>query len=175
MVGIIKTHDSAVVETFKSIKKIKTNVIPLVDGDAAGDKYIKELAKCDPPPKRIIQWPANWVIEDIIGWIVEGDPKALSKINSLNHIEKDINSVSDLANKLKTKDRSIGGLKSNYLAYDDIASEISGFPKCVDRTVELLTSLLSAINTPKGKFEDGHIHIQTIEESIDTVICRWLP
>lgn len=175
LVGIVKTHDSAVVETYKRIKKIKNNVIPILDGDKAGDQYIKSLLKCEHPPERIIQWPENWIIEDIIGWIIEGDNRALSKINALNHIESDLISVSDLVDRLKTPDRAIGGLKNNYLSYDDIASEISELSGCVDRTLKLLSSLLSAIILPKNEFGDDHVQIQETGKSNKTFICRWVP
>jgi len=136
---------------------------------------VKKLLKCKHPPERIIQWPENWLIEDVIGWIIEGDKGALAQINLLDHIICDVNSVQEIVERLKSDDRSMGGLKKNYLAYDDIASEISYLPGCLDRTIELLNSLLAAITSSKNDQNNSHLQIQEISESKQTYLYRWTP
>ena len=42
----------------------------LVDGDAPGRSYINLLSELDEPPYKIIRWPINWEIEDVVGWII---------------------------------------------------------------------------------------------------------
>jgi predicted ATP-dependent endonuclease of OLD family len=173
LVGIVKTHDSAVIETYKKIQAVKKQTVPIVDGDKAGNEYIKLLLECEHPPERILQWPEDWAIEDVIGWIIEGDIKAMEKINLLDHFDNDLTTVGDLVQRLKSSNRLLKGLKKNYLAYDDIASEIAYFPGCLNRTTELLSSLLKAIVTTTNELKDKHIIITQIGKTQNTILCRW--
>jgi len=76
-VGVVPTRDAKVVDTFKLLSAVHPCVVCLVDGDAAGDEYIRALASLPSPPRAIIRWPDGWAIESVVSWLVEGDPQVL--------------------------------------------------------------------------------------------------
>jgi hypothetical protein len=58
-VGVIPTHDAAVVETFRRLAALRADVTILVDGDQAGLDYTTELSQGNPKPRCIVRWPAT--------------------------------------------------------------------------------------------------------------------
>ena len=48
--GIAPTHDGCVLDTVEKIKDIRSGVVVLVDGDTAGDEYVKTLLKATESP-----------------------------------------------------------------------------------------------------------------------------
>jgi putative ATP-dependent endonuclease of the OLD family len=76
-VGVVPTRDSQVVETFRFLQPVHPRVRCLVDGDAQGDQYARQLAALGTPPEVIIRWPDGWAMEDMVGWIIEADPRVL--------------------------------------------------------------------------------------------------
>ena len=69
-IAILPTQDSHVATTYNLFHHYVDYLIPLVDGDAAGNEYVKSLKKSDKPPAVIFQLPDNWTVENIIAWIV---------------------------------------------------------------------------------------------------------
>ena len=76
--GIAPTHEACVVETVEKIKDIRDGVVVLVDGDKAGDDYVKALLKAPRPPEQIVQWPRGFEVEDAVGWVL-GKEQELAK------------------------------------------------------------------------------------------------
>jgi energy-coupling factor transporter ATP-binding protein EcfA2 len=67
VIGVVPTHESAVTETFKRLQGLRTGLLPLVDGDDAGNAKVRDLCESDPCPEFILQWRDCWTIEDAIG------------------------------------------------------------------------------------------------------------
>jgi hypothetical protein len=142
LVGVIPTHDSAIKITFNTLKQVRHDLAVLVDGDPAGDNYIKEILACQPPPIIIFQWPPNWEIEDVIIWILEANPEiALQEINL--KLELSMTSLDELVIRLKSNKRD-DKLKGNYLAYEEIVSVIGGINETLIRTIKLLNAFAQA-------------------------------
>jgi len=68
--GIIPTQDSNVVNTYKTLSRLNTFLIPIVDGDAAGDLYVQKLKEEAIKPKYILQLKAGHFLEHLIAWII---------------------------------------------------------------------------------------------------------
>ena len=68
--GIIPTQDSNVVQTYKTISKIGAFLIPFVDGDAAGKRYVTNLKNETLKPPFVLQLKNNHFLEHLIAWII---------------------------------------------------------------------------------------------------------
>jgi putative ATP-dependent endonuclease of OLD family len=76
--GVVPTHDACIVDTVDRINDIRSGAVALVDGDGAGNDYVKCLLEAARPPDHILQWPNTWLMEDVIGWVM-GEEKDLAK------------------------------------------------------------------------------------------------
>jgi hypothetical protein len=139
-VGIIRTTDAQVVPTFQRLHPLHPRVSCLVDGDAAGDTYIDALAHLTPRPARALRWPDGWTVEDACGWIVDGDPTLAATIEG---IEPAPANTADLVTRLKSKDRTAGGLKQDRPAYEAMAQAISRSGPARLRGLTLLNAMAS--------------------------------
>ncbi len=77
-VGPVPTHDARALEVFQHLRDIHPSVFCLFDGDAAGADYTAAVCASQPPPRAVVRWPADWSMENLIGWIVEADPAILA-------------------------------------------------------------------------------------------------
>ncbi|MGE5579247.1 MAG: ATP-dependent nuclease [Bacillota bacterium] len=145
LVGLIPTHDSSVVETCQMLRGIRSGIAALVDGDEAGDDYVSRLQKSKLKPEMIIQWGPGWTIEDVIGWVIDGDATVLSAIGQECGVA--FISSSDWVAKFKNDGL---GLKTNYLLIESIAHVIAGFPKCMERARSLLDNMRLALTGYKS-------------------------
>ena len=68
---VIPTHDSAVAETYKILRRLRNGLVPLVDGDLDGNMKVEELRTVAEPPNLVLQWRDAWAIEDTIGWVLK--------------------------------------------------------------------------------------------------------
>nr|WP_256731110.1 AAA family ATPase [Ralstonia pickettii] len=152
-VGLIRTRDAAVVETYKRLCPLHPKTLCLVDGDAKGKEYVASLAALPEPPARALRWCDGWTIEDVIGWVVGAAPEL---VDSIADVEPPITSVQDLVARLKSEDRSAGGLKQNRVAYEGVAQAIAAMPAVRDRARELLNAIADeALGTSSALFSDG--------------------
>lgn len=136
VVGVVPTHDSAVTPTFMTLRRLRSGLVPLVDGDVAGDSKVEDLRSAEPPPTCIIQWRAGWAIEDVIGWILKGDERsALGDLQ--DRIERDFNTVDELVMLLRQK-AGASRLKGDYLAYEQVAYVIRDQSGCRQRAAALM-------------------------------------
>ena len=142
VIGVVPTRDASVIPTYERLSMLHQGVFALVDGDDAGDGYIKELAALAMPPAAIVQWPIGWGIEDAIGWTIENDPDALRDI--AERLERTYQSVADLLIDLKSKSAAAGGLKEHYMAHEEIAGAMKSYPKVVQRADLILEALTVA-------------------------------
>jgi putative ATP-dependent endonuclease of OLD family len=141
-VGLIRTQDGAVVGTFRRLRTLHPNAVPLVDGDGPGKKYLAALAVEPVPPTRALRWPDDWTIEDVVGWVISADPAALAAITDT---EPPPHTVPNLVERLKSSNRDAGGLKQNRLAYEAVAEAVAATPAALRRARELLNALTDEV------------------------------
>lgn len=143
-VGLIPTHDAAVEATVAALFRLHPRVTALVDGDEAGQGYAHALAGSPQRPVVILQWPDGWTLEDVVGWILETE--AQNAVAALaTQIAPAPPSIAALVARLKSDNRSAGGLKQDQVAYEAVADVIGGVPACCRRARELLNAMSDAL------------------------------
>ncbi|UXN76111.1 AAA family ATPase (plasmid) [Devosia sp. A8/3-2] len=76
-VGVVPTHDGAVVRTAEAMAPLHPRIVAMVDGDAEGVGYAAALvAGGSPNSGVIIRWAEGEMLEDTIGWILDADANA---------------------------------------------------------------------------------------------------
>jgi putative ATP-dependent endonuclease of the OLD family len=142
-VGVVPTHSSQVQGMYEELRRLHRGVVPLVDGDAEGQAKLAGLLKSDPPPARILIWRDGWEMEDAIAWILRADESAVVQPLK-DRLGWPIASVDDLLALFKVKDGR-GRAKTDYLAYEEIASVIRDTAKCRERARVLLDAITRAV------------------------------
>lgn len=143
-VGLVPTHDAAVVDTYKRIASLHPRANVLVDGDAAGKDYAATLATLEHPPPLVLRWPDGWEIEDVVGWIVRDDEKAvLASIN--NTLGCSLPSIDALVAQLKSKDRKADGRKGDYVSYEAIGVAIADSKEATKSARSLMNALCAEV------------------------------
>ncbi len=172
VVGVIPTRDSSIKITYERLATLHPSVAVLLDGDAAGDAYVTSLLSCDPQPVAIIQWPSSWTIEDIIGWCIDVDKSTL-----MTSIQKRLNRQYDnhdeLITALKSKKGDDGGLKSHYMAHEEIAAAMKCSRDCVKRVELVLEALTRVVVGELGEFPHLEINSECSQDSCP--VYRFLP
>lgn len=143
VVGVVPTHSSAVQETYEELRRLHRDVVPMVDGDGEGQKKLAGLLKMANAPKTVVIWRDGWEIEDAVVWILSADEAAvLPPLNE--HLNWAVSSVADVLAKFKTKDGP-GRPKTDYLAYEEIASVVRGSAACRARARIVLNAVTQAV------------------------------
>jgi len=133
-------------------------------------EYVKELLKGAIKPRCIIQWPKDWAIEDVVGWILEADAAAvLPKINQ--YVAPKAVDLGDLLQRWK-KDTKSGGLKTDYLAYQEIAGAIRDSENCMQRVRLVLASIRDVTQNRIAADANLEKDAASVE---DCNIVRWKP
>jgi putative ATP-dependent endonuclease of OLD family len=136
-VGVVPTHDGAVLATWRALQDLHPRIVTLVDGDNAGIGYAKELTSGDKRPSVILQWPKGWLIEDVVGWTLSADPAAaVSAVNAV--LDSPVVSVDELVSRLKSETKLP---KGNYVAYEAVATVIGDITACADRARAVLNAI----------------------------------
>lgn len=139
-IGVIPTHDAAVVATCNELQRLHSCLVALVDGDQQGTAYAAALAAAGEPPSVILRWPDGWTMEQVVGWILEADPAAaLTQVQAV--LDPPPADVATLVTRLGSKDRAAHGLKDDRIAYEIIAAVIGDRPLCRVRARDLLNAL----------------------------------
>ena len=142
-VGVVPTHDAAVVDTVKALLGASTRLVVLVDGDRQGDTYVRDLLTLQSPPCRILQWPDGWAIEEAVAWTMSGDLTMSGALFAGMNLDTATDFESIAANLKRS-------LKTNYLAFEEIVSAIRESPACATRARTLLETVrLSCLGGPK--------------------------
>ncbi|MYB38818.1 MAG: AAA family ATPase [Gammaproteobacteria bacterium] len=141
-IGVVPTHDGAVAEVYGALRTLRRGLIPLVDGDAAGGDKIREMHEVDRLPEVVLMWQDGWTMEDAIGWVLKGD-EATALAELQNRIERDFTSIDGLVGQFKVK-TGPGRLKTDYVAYEEVASVIGRLPECRSRAAFLLNAITLA-------------------------------
>lgn len=138
-VGVIPTHDGSVLRSVAALEPLHPRVVALVDGDAEGVSYANLLVDAGAPNSGvIIQWPAEQMLEDIIGWIIDADAAACF---SVIHLDDFPATVPELVVRLKSDVRATGGIKKDSSSYEAIAGAIGANEACCARARSLLNAI----------------------------------
>ena len=154
--GIVPTKDAAVTHVVDHLRRLRTRIAALVDGDPAGDGYVRNLLHLTMPPDRVLQWQPGAEIEDVVVWIVEGGGgAALSAAVTELAPWVSVSTVEELRAALKSKCRP-GGIKDDLLAHEALATVIAAHQGCRDRTTALCDALVAAVQqTPHLMLQPG--------------------
>ena len=149
VIGVIPTHDGAVAEVYDALRTLRGGLVPLVDGDAAGTQKIAQVHSSDRMPEVILRWRDGWTMEDAIGWILKGDEGA-ARAELHGRIDREFESIDDLVSLFKVN-AGRGRLKTDYLAYEEVASVIGSLPGCRTRAAVLLKAVtLATVGRAEG-------------------------
>lgn len=172
MVGVVPTRNSAVSVTFAKVRALHDKVFVLVDGDETGNEYIRYLCKVDPAPFAIVQWPDGWGMERVVGWILDADPPRL--LTSVGErLGRTFGSITDLLSVLRNDEGRAGGLKSHYMAHEEIASVIRASELAVARA-ELVLEALARVAA--GITEDfPHLTLDSDRSRTTVPVYRFRP
>lgn len=161
-VGVVATDDAKVKETCEELSKAHPQIMALVDGDAAGMGYADALDKPDAVVKKVLIWPENWAIEDVIDWIIQADENAV-----IEQLDRDLATApgnrATLLTRLKSHDRSHHGLKGDGVAYEIVANALSESQLCRTRARKLLHTIAEACAGTENEYfsaqvmDNGHI------------------
>lgn len=163
--GVVPTHDASIKNTLYEVLRIRSEVVILVDGDSDGDRYVEEILQEEPYPRLIVQWPKDWVVEDVVMSILGTDEDIIDETSSILNCEPTAHAV---VNTLKSE-RKAGGVKGNYLLYEDLANLISCNTKCLQRAKQLLNQFVSLVLDLEGS------HIQFSKDGRSTDACSvWV-
>ena len=171
VIGVVPTHDGAVAGVYDALRTLRRGLVPLVDGDDAGAEKIRQVRDSDPMPDFILRWRDGWTMEDAMGWILRGDEgAALGKLQG--RIDREFESIDDLVGLFKVK-TGPGRLKTDYLAYEEVASVIGSLPGCRTRAAVLLEAVtLAALGRAQGcnliRRDDEH-------STVDSAVFRLEP
>jgi len=143
-IGLIPTHDAAVEATVTALQRLHPRIATLVDGDSDGQGYAARLANLTPGPAVIVRWPDGWMIEDVVGWILNADAEAalqaLAKV-----IAPAAASILELVARMKSEDRAEGGLKQDQVTYEALADVLGELEPCCRRARGLLNALVQVL------------------------------
>nr|WP_242463496.1 ATP-binding protein [Rhodothalassium salexigens] len=142
-IGVVPTDDAKVEETCETLAKAHPKVMALVDGDPAGIGYADALDAPDAGAKKVLRWPDDWTMEDVIGWLLEADEAAV-----IARLDTDLTTApgdaATLVARLKSSDRNNNGLKGDGVAYEIVANALSESAACRVRTRVLLHAIAEA-------------------------------
>ena len=164
VIGVVPTHDGAVAEVYDALRTLRGGLVPLVDGDDAGARKIDQVHSSDPMPEIILRWRDGWTMEDAIGWILKGDEGAtLTELQG--RIDREFESIDDLVGLFRVK-TGPGRLKTDYLAYEEVASVIGSLPGCRTRAAVLLEAVtLATLRRAEGcdsiQRDDEHTTVES--------------
>jgi len=144
--GIAPTENAAVAFTTRVLRTLRPGVVAVVDGDADGTSYASALAALSNRPEAILQWPVDWTIENVVGWIVAaGGATAIAGIQGGLGPNWPVATVAELVTMLRTPNdlhAKVFGLKEDSVAYAVILDAIRQIPACVARASEVCECLV---------------------------------
>lgn len=171
VIGVVPTHDGAVADVYDALRTLRRGLVPFVDGDNAGAEKIAQVHRSDTVPKLCLRWRDGWTMEDAIGWMLQGnEDAALAELQP--RIDREFESVDDLVCLFKVQ---TGGsrLKTDYLAYEEVAWTIGRLPECQSRAAVLLKAITLAT---LGRAEGCDMIQKDDEQSTeDTTVLRIEP
>jgi putative ATP-dependent endonuclease of OLD family len=136
-VGLVPTSDAKIYETYEIARRVHRSVVPLVDGDAAGIKYIDRFKASRPPPPTILVWPDGWDIERVVAWIAEASlaPALVALETALG---QKLSSPEDFATHLRSK-------KTYAPDHHTIGTILAANTRCRQRIESLLSGIADTV------------------------------
>jgi hypothetical protein len=171
VVGVVPTQDGAVGETFRLLSPLRGGFMALVDGDSAGNQKVAELVGLTSPPETVLQWQEGWEIEDVVAWIVAADEATAMPVLKTRLTNHSFSTLAELLALLKQKSGQ-GRLKTDYLAYEEIARVIQEVGACRARAVELLDALTRAA---RGDSSGPHLETDAARSTAACAVVRFRP
>lgn len=155
-VGIIPTKDSRIADVFTHLNTIHPSLTCIVDGDGAGNDYVAICCGLPSPPTTIVQWPDNWAMEHVIGWIVEADIGVLASEELIT--EGVPQNAADFVAALSEKP-----MKTDEIVHKLIVDSITDSVACRTRIGHLLRTLadIAARRVPIEGSATGVAHANT--------------
>ena len=158
--GVVPTENAAVAFTTERLTPLRSRIVAMVDGDAAGDGYVTTLKALTLPPSLIIQLPTGWTIEDVVRWML--DPGGAASLGILaaalpGFTLASLDGLRDLLKTSNDKSTNTVGLKEDVLAHDAIVAILDGNPGCRTRVVTFCEAFVSAAT--------GANHSQIIQDA----------
>jgi hypothetical protein len=139
-VGLIPTTDVRMRETCEALSKAHPHIVALVDGDGDGALYAANLRDPAAGVEKVLCWPDQWTIEDVIGWIVGADETPV-----MARLNRDLavapGTLAAMVAALKSLDRGQNRLKGDLVAYEIIANALSDHPHCIQRARTVLNAI----------------------------------
>jgi hypothetical protein len=170
LVGTVPTHEGQVQGVFEELSKIHHSVVCLVDGDNAGNGYAANLAALQTPPTTVLQWPADWHIEDVVGWIANADAATvLPWLSAALGVQ--FATVGAFVPHMKTLPRD-GGAKGDPVAYEMMVETLADSDPCLERMRVLLHRLAEAC---LGGVVDPVGWARTATSTATTRVFRFVP
>jgi putative ATP-dependent endonuclease of the OLD family len=163
-VGVIPTQDSHVVKTFERLRPMIDRLIPLVDGDSAGDEYVKQLRKLQDPPAIIVQLSPNATLETLVAHIVL--PSTNEEWVQLEEIMPGL-PIHDL----RCVHEELTENKQNWKMHEAIIDFISRCPARTQRASYQLRMLSEVATT--GKCNAGTWSLDEKKSDGRTQVWRW--
>ncbi|MGO8992326.1 MAG: ATP-dependent nuclease [Polyangiaceae bacterium] len=143
--GLAPTEDAKVAETVERVGQLRNRVIALVDGDKAGDDYAKSLLSLPSPPSAVVQWPANWAIEDVVRWIMDpgGTPLLTTLQGELSHVTfASLDALRDLLRTENNQKTGTIGLKQDHVCHEVIIATLEHESAVRARAAEVCEALV---------------------------------
>ena len=172
--GVVPTENAAVAFTTERLTPLRSRIVAMVDGDAAGDGYVTTLKALARPPFLIIQLPAGWTIEDVVRWML--DPSGAAELATLSaalpgFAFASLDALRDLLKTSNNKGTNTVGLKEDVLAHEAIAEVLDSSPTCRARVVSLCEALICAATGA------NHAQIATdaVRSTVAVKVVRFAP
>lgn len=142
-VGVVPTGEARIRETCEVLGKAHPRICALVDGDDAGRRYARELVEGAGQVHKVLCWPAEWTMEDVVGWIIEADEApVMERLNG--ELDEAPGDVVTLVARLKSEDRAAHGMKGDLVAYEIAANALADSVRCVRRVGTVLQAVAQA-------------------------------
>ena len=142
-IGIVPTSDAKVKETCEVIAKAHPQVTALVDGDDDGCRYADTIDELNEGAKKVLRWPDDWTIENLVGWVIEADEaQVMARLNE--DLSPAPGTLATLLARLKSDDRTQHGTKGDGVAYEIIANALAERPLCRARARAALHAIAQA-------------------------------
>lgn len=139
VVGVVPTHESAVINTYERLRRTRAGLVPFVDGDDEGNTKVDQLGATNPRPEIILQWPDGWSVEDAIGWILKsGEATVVADLQE--RLESEFSDIDELVGLFKVQ-KGQRRFKTDYLAYQEVGTVIKSHDTCLDRAERILTAI----------------------------------
>lgn len=131
---IIETEDGQVLNTYTELSRLRSDVVPLVDGDNEGQQKISQLQSSCTPPKAVVAYGSNAAVECLSAWILEpalSSPGPCLQAHLPPTASPTLKELQDLLTQHK-KNRPL---------HEELAWEALDNPICVSRAAQFICDL----------------------------------